>query len=216
MTRKYVMSRVRERKPCSICGKPAKGLGFCGKHYQNFKRLGKPIANQNCKNTIEDFLVKISELSFDEKGCKNWNRGKDKDGYGYYAIKGITYRSHRLLYITIFPGSYENKVVMHKCDNRLCCNISHLEVGSPSENTLDMVKKHRNVKGSLVGTSKFTEIQVNEIRSKYPEKSTIKLAKEYGVCKQTICNIINGTTYINCSHVNEHYQPVNKPVRVIL
>jgi hypothetical protein len=23
------------------------------------------------------------------------------------------------------------------------------------------------------------------------------------------------TTYINCSHVNEHYEPVNEPVRII-
>jgi Icc-related predicted phosphoesterase len=29
-------------------------------------------------------------------------------------------------------------------------------------------------------------------------------------------NNINGITYVNASHVNERYQPVNKPIRVIL
>lgn len=29
-------------------------------------------------------------------------------------------------------------------------------------------------------------------------------------------NHLNGITYVNASHVNEHYQPVNKPIRVIL
>ncbi len=29
-------------------------------------------------------------------------------------------------------------------------------------------------------------------------------------------NPINGITYVNASHVNERYQPVNKPIRVIL
>jgi len=26
----------------------------------------------------------------------------------------------------------------------------------------------------------------------------------------------NNTKYVNCSHVNEHYEPVNKPIRIIL
>lgn len=46
--------------------------------------------------------------------------------------------------------------------------------------------------------------------------SAIELAKEYGVCKSTIHYILNGTTYVNASHVNEKYHPVNKPIRIIL
>lgn len=183
------------RKKCSICQKPAKGFELCNKHYQNFKRLGKPIANQNEVNSVEDFMNKISELPFDDNKCKNWIKGKDKDGYGYYAIQGITYRCHRLLYMTIFPGNYENLVIMHICDNRKCCNIDHLQVGTASENTLDMINKNRHVKGSLVGTSKINEGQAREIRSKYPQKSMPQLAKEYNVCKQTISNIINNKTF---------------------
>lgn len=34
----------RKRKPCTICGKPQKGLGFCEKHYQRFKKHGDPLA----------------------------------------------------------------------------------------------------------------------------------------------------------------------------
>lgn len=63
---------MRIRKTCSICDRPAKGLGFCGKHYRYFKRLGKPIANQNSQNSIEDFLKKICELPYDENGCRKW------------------------------------------------------------------------------------------------------------------------------------------------
>jgi hypothetical protein len=48
------------------------------------------------------------------------------------------------------------------------------------------------------------------------KKSIPELAKEYAVCKQTICNIINGITYLNHSIMNEKYEPVNKPVRIIL
>lgn len=31
------------RKPCSVCGLPQKGLGYCAKHYQRFKTTGSPL-----------------------------------------------------------------------------------------------------------------------------------------------------------------------------
>lgn len=167
-------------------------------------------------NSQDKFLEIISSISENENGCKLWPLGIDKDGYGYYTIKGKMYISHRLLYSIFNPGDYHGLVVMHSCDVRSCCNINHLSIGTSKENNLDMVNKCRNAKGSLVGTSKLTEDQAKEIRKKYPDKNTIELAQEYGVCKQTICNVLNGITFINASLVNEHYEPVNKPLRVIL
>lgn len=47
----------REHKPrasCAICGKPQKGLGYCDKHYQRFKKWGDPLAvkrNQHAELT---------------------------------------------------------------------------------------------------------------------------------------------------------------------
>lgn len=40
---------IKEHKPrasCSVCGEPAKGLGFCEKHYQRFKRHGDPMVTK--------------------------------------------------------------------------------------------------------------------------------------------------------------------------
>jgi len=34
----------RKMVPCSICGNPQKGLGYCDKHYQRFKKWGDPLA----------------------------------------------------------------------------------------------------------------------------------------------------------------------------
>lgn len=33
----------RKQNFCSVCGKPAKGLGYCDKHYQRFKKYGDPF-----------------------------------------------------------------------------------------------------------------------------------------------------------------------------
>lgn len=37
---------VKEHQPkgfCTICGEPQKGLGYCEKHYQRFKKWGDPL-----------------------------------------------------------------------------------------------------------------------------------------------------------------------------
>lgn len=34
----------RPKGSCTLCGKPQKGLGYCEKHYQRFKRHGDPLA----------------------------------------------------------------------------------------------------------------------------------------------------------------------------
>ena len=33
----------RFTRSCSVCGKPVKGLGYCDKHYQRFKKWGNPL-----------------------------------------------------------------------------------------------------------------------------------------------------------------------------
>lgn len=40
----------RQKSLCRICGKPVKGLGYCEKHYQRFKKYGDP------------FIVKINQF----------------------------------------------------------------------------------------------------------------------------------------------------------
>lgn len=36
----------RTRKPCLICGDKVKGLGYCDKHYQRYKKYGNPLAKK--------------------------------------------------------------------------------------------------------------------------------------------------------------------------
>jgi len=37
------LKQHKTRSACLICGKPVKGLGYCEKHYQRFKRYGDPM-----------------------------------------------------------------------------------------------------------------------------------------------------------------------------
>jgi len=98
--------------------------------------------------------------------------------------------AHRISYYYA-TGQWPGKaVVMHKCDNTLCVNPSHLSLGDRDENQKDMANKKRSCWGERNPRSKLSKKDVINIRkrlSKGEKQSTI--AKEYGVDPSCICNI---------------------------
>ena len=92
------------------------------------------------RNKIEHFWSRVEKTS----SCWLWTGYKGR--YGYLTFNGERMSAHRLAY-TLTKGAIPNgKVVMHTCDNTLCVNPNHLELGSQQDNIADMIKKGRNVK----------------------------------------------------------------------
>ena len=89
-------------------------------------------------------------------------------------------------------------VLRHKCDNKLCINIEHLEIGTPKDNIHDAIKRNRNTKGSKVNTALLIEQQVKEIKEKLKDRTygyAKKLAQEYNVSSKVIQLIANNKTW---------------------
>ncbi len=146
-----------------------------------------------------EFWKKVDVKQSDE--CWNWIGAVNKDGYGRARFQGKSIYVHRLSLIYQEPNlEFGKKVVMHICDNPRCCNPKHLLLGTHADNQADKFKKQRQAKGEKNGQSLLTEEQVKEARSKYiPKVVTYKmLAKEYGVCKDTMQKAIRG---IYWSHI---------------
>lgn len=156
------------------------------------------------KNCIVQFLELIENIPLDENGCKNWPMGISKTGYGVYSICNFTYSVPRLVYNTLRDGFYrDGLIVRHKCDNRKCCNIDHLEIGTQSDNMQDCLKRGRKPVGEKSNLSKFTNDQVIEIRNYYPQKSTVEIAKEFNTFPSVIRSIIIGKSWNHISGAKE-------------
>jgi hypothetical protein len=68
-------------------------------------------------------------------GVVNKRYGVIRDNYKQKKAHRISYELHK----GIIP---EGKVIRHICDNKLCVNPDHLQIGSVSDNNRDKIGKH--------------------------------------------------------------------------
>lgn len=127
------------------------------------------------KTLEERFWIKVDFGNKDQ--CWNWKAAKF-DGYGKFNLNGKSVAAHRVAYKISFntdPGEF---LVMHTCDNRGCCNPSHLVLGTNADNTADKVKKGRNfvpdVRGENNGNALLTSEKVLRIRELHVSGLKIK------------------------------------------
>lgn len=135
--------------------------------------------------------------------CWAWSGAKNENGYGRVRLsRKLEVKAHRLSYAIHYgvdPGPLD---VCNKCDNPECTNPKHLWVGSHAENIKDATGKGRWIgKGKGVPhdhtnhpSNKLTPSQVSEILERYAVGDVTQkaLAKEYGVSRVAITNIMTG------------------------
>lgn len=84
--------------------------------------------------------------------------------------------------------------VCHKCDNPDCWNPRHLFVGTPLDNSQDMVKKGRVSRGEDRWNAVLTEDDIRIIRNSRG-LSHEKLARLFGVSRPNIGKILRHETW---------------------
>jgi len=126
-------------------------------------------------------------------------RAINKNGYGSVWIDGEAKTASRVAWQLTFgeiqplAEKYHGIVVMHKCDNRLCCNPNHLSLGTQADNNRDRDEKGR-VKSRRVGehnhASTLRESDVREIsRLLQAGLSLAQVAKQIGCSKSAVAHI---------------------------
>lgn len=115
-------------------------------------------------------------------GCWEWQGATNNKGYGQVWCGD----SKKVLYChRVMSGAPAGSTILHSCDNPLCCNPEHLSVGTPKENSEDMVRKGRSHKGYKLSDEDVMAIMESS-------ESGATLARTFGVSQQTICDIRKG------------------------
>jgi DNA-binding transcriptional regulator YiaG len=178
--------------------------------------------SRNNKGLLRRFWEKVSTISNGPNGCWEWKGGRDKDGYGVFAVKiaHATFRhmkAHRIAWELAGKGDPGEGEVCHTCDNPPCCNPKHLFLGTRLDNARDMATKGRGLSGDKNASrlkpeclkrgeqhpnAKLTEPQVSEIRRLWRAGGVTQpeLARRFSVSDGTIYCIVTGR---NWRHVTD-------------
>lgn len=90
----------------------------------------------------------------------------------------------------------DGKWVLHRCDVRACVRPDHLFLGTPAENSADMVEKGRSRHGERGTNAKLSKAQVIEIRELDAQGWTrAEIGERYGVTPSNIGKILTGVTF---------------------
>lgn len=138
--------------------------------------------------------------------CTDHGRAGDKDGYAStcaheYQPQRNKLKLHRLVYCrhnSVDINSLDGFVILHSCDNPRCINPNHLSKGTVKDNALDRVAKNRFC-GTTAIMAKLDADAIKFIRANYVKRgkvwNTRTLAVKYGVCHQTISNVLLNKQY---------------------
>ena len=152
-----------------------KECNYCGDYFAQVYAT-KSFCSQFCR-----FWAKVSY----GKNCWEWNAGKDPKGYGQFENK----HAHRTAWLYTYQTNLDDPTIFvcHKCDNTGCVKLSHLWLGSASENNKDTQKKKRGAIGERNGRAKLSNNDVLAIRqSSLPY---LVLSCRYGVTEFHIYQI---------------------------
>lgn len=153
------------------------------------------------RNTPETFWSRVDHRGPNE--CWEWLWHKMPSGYGKFRMNKRDYTAHALAWSLANnqdAPSGNKLVILHSCNNKLCCNPYHLSLGTRSENAYQAYKDGLCVTGDRHHKSRLTCEQVAKIRGDNRKHKDI--ADDYGVGRTCITRIKNGTRRKYEDHIN--------------
>ncbi|RQZ08894.1 HNH endonuclease [Burkholderia stagnalis] len=127
--------------------------------------------------------------------CWPWMGELDEDGYGErFKVRQKRYRPHRVA--CELAHGQSGMLALHTCNNRACCNPSHIRWGTAKQNTADMLEAGTMAKGSDHPAHKLNEAVVAEIREMARAgTATRALARQFSISQTQARRIVSGVSW---------------------
>lgn len=141
-------------------------------------------------------IVSVGE----ENACWEWRGAVCSAGYGKVGARvfgrRVTLGAHRVAWMLRCGSSPRGVFVLHRCDNRRCCNPGHLFLGTHQDNMNDMVAKGRQARALVNGRTKLSAEQVRSVRElRLAGLATSSIARVAGVSRAAIYYLLVGITH---------------------
>jgi hypothetical protein len=140
-----------------------------------------------------------------ESGCWMWKGATGPKGYGRFNEYPVNVSAHRFSWSLVNGPIPAGMFVCHRCDNPGCVNPDHLFLGTPKDNTQDMLSKQRQSRGENHGDKirasekryhKLTAEEVASIKHLLVLKQNVRfIAAAYDVTPRTVVMIRDGITW---------------------
>lgn len=116
------------------------------------------------------------------------------------------WKTHRFSWELHHGAIPEHLRVMHQCDNCLCVNPAHLELGTQKQNVHDAIHKGRR---NAFGQQKLTPDDVRVIRAQAARGILHKdIARAFGIGRSTVSGIVSGRQW---AHLDAPAAPAANP-----
>lgn len=140
-------------------------------------------------NKSHQVFEKVNMHGGDTSVCWEWTGGVTSAGRPCFDLRGKKVVAYRLVYELVTGDKIpKGMVIRHKCDNGICCNPTHLEMGTHKQNMEDMKERSRHG---------LPAIAVKAIKRllEDPHRTHEEIAALYGVDRSTIGRIARGEAY---------------------
>ena len=182
---------MADKRLCSIegCDKPAKGRGWCDKHWSRWRRNGHPLAGKTFEGAPMSFLTGVVNSPPDD--CALWTFAKDRDGYGMLHVGKAKRMAHREAWERYNGRSVgAGLIIAHSpnvCHNPSCINPLHLREATHLENQDDRILDDTHTNGERHPSSKLTADDVRAIR--LDRRMHRAIAMDYSITPSTVSKI---------------------------
>lgn len=124
-------STLREGR-CKSCG--------CNTNQTHILKYKKENPNATEQEILKERIKSHTQWNGE---CLEWTATLS-NGYGTFQHNGKMMNAQRAAWIAEYGSITKEKLVLHHCDNRRCCRIEHLFLGTHKDNTEDMKSKKRD------------------------------------------------------------------------
>lgn len=122
--------------------------------------------------------------------CWEWQGPVVNSGYGYVGKR----LAHRVVLEMVMDADLGDLCALHHCDNKLCCNPSHLYAGTYRDNARDRVERGQHRMNFTPGHNRLDDIIRKRVWGLRAEGLTyVEIAQQVGIGKSPVGNILKTT-----------------------